>query len=148
MQVGLLEDPVTSEAKMQAGGTKKVCNAKVASGECSLNVAFWHPLSEDMASASKNGVFRLDWLMLIPDGGGKFKLTTGSGSAAHQLAEVDDIQSLSAIYGRSRDEKLRQMFSVGSLTTLHHIMHLDPGTGVYQGKSMMIPAVFVKDIRE
>ena len=39
------------------------------------------------------------------------------------------------------------MFSVGSLTTLHHIMHLDPATGVYQGKSMMIPAVFVKDIR-
>jgi len=33
MQVVLLEDPVTSEAKMQAGGTKQVCNAKVASGE-------------------------------------------------------------------------------------------------------------------
>ena len=93
------------------------------------------------------------------DGPGKFKLTSGSGSEVQQqigdvaeetrqkLAEVDDIQSLSAIYGRSRDEKLRQMFSVGSLTTLHHIMHLDPGTGVYQGKSMMIPAVFVKDIR-
>ena len=70
------------------------------------------------------------------DGPGKFKLTSGSGSEVQQqigdvaeetrqkLAEVDDIQSLSAIYGRSRDEKLRQMFSVGSLTTLHHIMHL------------------------
>ena len=63
MQVVLLEDPVTSEAKMQAGGTKQVCNAKVASGECSLNVAFWHPLSENMTSASKNGVFRLDWMV-------------------------------------------------------------------------------------
>ena len=159
MQVVLLEDPVTSEAKMQAGGTKKVCNAKVASGDCSLNVAFWHPLSEDMASASKNGVFRLDWMMLIPDGPGKFKLTSGSGSAVQQqigdvaeetrqkLAVVDGIQSLSASYGRSREEKLKQMFSVGSLTTLHHIMHLDPATGVYQGRSMMIPAVFVKDIR-
>ena len=159
MQVVLLEDPVTSEARMQAGGTKKVCNAKVASGDCSLNVAFWHPLSEDMASASKNGVFRLDWMMLIPDGPGKFKLTSGSGSAVQQqigdvaeearqkLAVVDGIQSLSASYGRSREEKLKQMFSVGSLTTLHHIMHLDPATGVYQGRSMMIPAVFVKDIR-
>ena len=159
MQVVLLEDPVTSEAKMQAGGTKQVCNAKVASGECSLNVAFWHPLSENMTSASKNGVFRLDWMMLIPDGPGKFKLTSGSGSSVQQqigdvaeeirqkLAVVDDIQSLSANYGKSREEKLRQMFSVGSLTTLHHIMHLDLATGVYQGKSMMIPAVFVKDIR-
>ena len=159
MEVVLLEDAVTSEAKMQGGGTKRVCNAKVASGDCSLNAAFWHPLSEDMATASKNGVYRLDWMMLIPEGPGKFKLTSGSGSLVQQqvgdvaettrgkLAVAEDIKSLSTPYGRSREEKLKQMFSGGSLTTLHHIMHLDPSTGIYQGKSMMIPAVFVKDIR-
>ena len=159
MEVVLLEDAVTSEAKMQGGGTKRVCNAKVASGDCSLNAAFWYPLSEDMATASKNGVYRLDWMMLISEGPGKFKLTSGSGSVVQQqvgdvaeatrgkLAVAEDIKSLSTPYGRSREEKLKQMFSGGSLTTLHHIMHLDPSTGIYQGKSMMIPAVFVKDIR-
>ena len=40
MEVVLLEDAVTSEAKIQGGGTKRVCNAKVASGDCSLNAAF------------------------------------------------------------------------------------------------------------
>ena len=79
MQVALLQDPVT-KAEMQAGGTKKVCNAKVAGGEqleCGVMA------SEDMAWASKSGVFRLglDWMMLIPDGPGKFKLTPGSGSS-------------------------------------------------------------------
>ncbi len=84
MQVVPLEGALTSEAKMQAGGTKKVCNAKVASGECSLHAAFWHPLSEDMAMASKNGVYRLDWMVLIPEGPSKFKLTMGLGSSAQQ----------------------------------------------------------------
>ena len=41
---------------------------------------------------------------------------------------------------------MKQTFSAG-LNTLHHIMHLIPTTGVYSGKSIMIPAVFVKDIR-
>jgi len=159
MEVVLHEDTVTSEAKIQGGGTKRVCNAKVASGDCSLNAVFWHPLSEDMATASKNGVYRLDWMMLIPEGPGKFKLTSGSGSLVQQhvgdVAEAtrgrpvitEDIQSLSTPYGRSREENLMQMFSGGSVTILHHIMYLDPSTGIYQGKSMMIPAVFVKDIR-
>ena len=101
---------------------------------------FWHPLSEDMATASKNGVYRLDWMMLIPEGPGKFKLTSGSGSLVQQqvgdvaeatrgkLAVAEDIQSLSTPYGRSREEKLKQIFSGGNLTTLHHIMHLDPST--------------------
>ena len=44
MQVVLLEDPVTSEAKMQAGGTKQVCNAKVAKWrvqfECGVLASF------------------------------------------------------------------------------------------------------------
>eukprot|EP00438_Fugacium_kawagutii_P007268 Skav211173 [mRNA] locus=scaffold1363:250458:252107:- [translate_table: standard] len=159
LEVVLLEDAVTNEAKIQGGGTKKVSNAKVASGDCSLNVAFWHPLSEDMATASKNGVYRLDWMMLIPEGPGKFKLTSGSGSVVQRifgdeaevvrgrLGVVENITSLSAVYGRSREEKLKEKFAGGSLTTLHHIMHLDPASGSYSGKSMMIPSVFVKDIR-
>ena len=159
MEVVLLEDAVTSEAKLQGGGTKTVCNAKVASGDCSLSAAFWHPLSEDMSTGSKNGVYRLDWMMLIPEGSGNFKLTSGAGSSAKQqvgdvadasrgrLASAKDIKSMSATYGRSREEKLQGKFSAGSLTTLHHIMHLNPATGIYSGKSMMIPAVFVKDIR-
>ena len=56
-------------------------------GDCSLNAAFWHPLSEDMATASKNGVYRLDWMMLIPEGPGKFKLTSGSGSLVQQQVQ-------------------------------------------------------------
>ena len=67
--------------------------------------------------------------------------------ARQELAVVDEIKSLSATCGRSREEKLKQMFSGSSLTILHHIMHLDPATGTYQGKSPMIPAVFAKDIR-
>ena len=159
LEVVVLEDAVATEAKLQGGGTKKVCNAKVASGDCSLNAAFWHPLSEDMATASKNGVYRLDWMMLIPEGPGNFKLTSGAGSSVQQqvgdvadaarrkLAVADDITSLSTTYGRSREEKLKEMFSGGSLTTLHHIMRLNPATGFYSGRSMMIPTVFVKDIR-
>ena len=67
--------------------------------------------------------------------------------ARNKLAVAEDSTSLSATYGRSREEKLKQMFSAGSFTTLHHIMHLDPATGIFQGKSLIIPAVFVKDIR-
>ena len=157
IEVVLLEDPVTKDVTLQDGGKKQVCNVKVGSGDSSLNAAFWHPLSEQMQSASKNGVYRLDWVMLIPEGAGKFKLTTGAGSEVSQsFGEAataarsnlsENTTSLSTVYGRTREEKLKQPFSAGSLTTLHHIMHLNPSTGVYSGKSMMIPAVFVKDIR-
>ena len=52
-----------------------------------MSAAFWHRLPEEMATASKNdSVFRLDWMMLIPDGPGKFKLTSGSGSSVQQQA--------------------------------------------------------------
>ena len=157
LEVVLLEEPVTKDATLQDGGKKQVCNVKVGSGDASLSAAFWHPLSEDMKGAFKNGVFRLDWVMLIPEGSGKFKLTTGAGSNVTQIVGVDasaaraglseNITSLSPIYGRTHEEKMKQNFSVGSLTTLHHIMHLDASSGVYSGKSMLIPAVFVKDIR-
>eukprot|EP00435_Cladocopium_sp_Y103_P049826 s1794_g15.t1 len=77
IEVVLLEDPVTKDVTLQDGGKKQ-------SGDSSLNAAFWHPLSEQMQSASKNGVYRLDWVMLIPEGAGRFKLTTGAGSEVSQ----------------------------------------------------------------
>ena len=157
MEIVFLEEPVIRDATLQDGGKKQVCNVKVGTGDCSLNAAFWHPLSEQMQGASKNGVYRLDWMMLITEGGGKFKLTSGAGSAVRQTfgdeatkaraSLAENITSLSPVRGRSREEKLKQTFSAGSLTTLHHIMYLNPSTGVYSGRSMMIPAAFVKDIR-
>ena len=84
IEMVLLEDPQTKDAKLQDGGQKEVCNVKVGSGDSSLMAAFWHPLSEQMKDASKNGVYRLDWVMLIPEGAGKFKLSSGAGCKVSQ----------------------------------------------------------------
>ena len=64
--------------------------------------------------ASNTGVYRLDWVMLIPEGAGKFKLSTGPGSKVSQSFGDEaallrsslsaDITSLSPAYGRSHEE--------------------------------------------
>ena len=129
IEVVVLEDPQTRDAKLQDGGHKKVCNVKVGSGDSSFTAALWHQLSSQMKDASKNGVYRLDWVTLIPEGGGKFKLSSGAGCKVSQKfgEEADglrtslsaDITSLSPMYGKSHVEKVQQSFSTGSLTTLH-----------------------------
>ena len=134
MEVILFQDPQTSDGKLQDGGQKEVCNVKVGSGDSSLMAAFWHPFSQQMRDASKNGVYRLGWVMLIPEGAGKFKLSSGAGSAVTQTFGDEasslrsglsaDIASLSSVYGKTLQEKLKQSFAMGSLTTLHHVMVL------------------------
>ena len=67
-----------------------------------------------MKDASKNGVYRLDWVTLIPEGAGKFKLSTSAGSKVSQSFGDEaallrsslsaDITSLSPAYGRSHEE--------------------------------------------
>ncbi|CAE8644736.1 unnamed protein product, partial [Polarella glacialis] len=146
-----------TEPTIGPGVTKKLCNLKVATGNEGMSAAFWEPMASQMAQASVGEVFRLDWMTLVPEGNGMFKISsaahstsrlqTGDAADSVRSALATDVESMSATYGRSRAEKLKELFTQGSLSTLDHIQRLNAQEGGYAAKCIMIPAVFVKDIR-
>ena len=54
---------------------------------------------------------------------------------------------MSPVYGRSREQKLTDNYSQGSLSTLEHIRNLNPDEGSYAAGTMLVPDIFLKDIR-
>ena len=81
-------------------------------------------LCEDIAWVSINGVFGLDWVMLIPDGPAKLKSKSRSGISVQghfgivteetrqklELVKVGGSMTFSACLGWSQEEALRQDF--------------------------------------
>ena len=148
----------TVQERNIAGEQKKVCNVCMASGDKSMDTAFWGAeLAEQICQMPKGTVCRLDWMILIPQGDGKFKLTSTRASTitkqegpqadavTNNLAQ--NIQNMSPVYGRSRLQKLTDQYSQGSLSMVDHLRQLNPSEGAYAAGTLLVPAVFVKDIR-
>ncbi|CAE8689896.1 unnamed protein product [Polarella glacialis] len=124
-----------TEPSIGPGVTKKVCNLKVATGSKGMSASFWEPMAMQMAQASVGEVFRLDWMTLVPEGNGMFKISSASHSTSRlqtgdaadtaRSALATDVESISATYGRTRAEKLKELFTQGSLSTLDHVQRLN-----------------------
>ena len=64
----------SQERPMPTGGTKPVANLKVATGATVMAAAFWDSQAQQMGAAKVGQVYRIDWVMLKPEGNGKYSL--------------------------------------------------------------------------
>ena len=146
-----------TEATVQ-GTSKKVCNLQVASGDKAMSAAFWdEELATQMSAATAGQVFRLDYFTLVPEGNGCYKLTSntasrvalqdGAGAEAVRAGLSAKVDTMSAVYGKSRDDKMKEQFQQVSLIMVHHVRSMDATTGFYTNCNFLVPALYVKDVR-
>ena len=137
------------------GVSKLVANLKVATGKKDMAAAFWEDLAQQMGEASTGQVYRLDWMILKPEGAGKCSLgSTAMSSVAllegdtasavgNNLAVATDRETMSATYGQSRKDKMKKAPCHSDLFTLETIQSLQLGTpGV-----VLVPAMYAVDVR-
>ena len=140
------------------GTSKKVCNLQVASGDKAMSAAFWdEELATQMSHATAGEVFRLDYFTLVPEGNGCYKLTSntascveleaGAGAEAVRAGLSDKVDTMSAVYGKSCDDKLKEKFQQVSLIMVSHVKSMDATTGFYTNRNFLVPALYVKDVR-
>ena len=140
------------------GTSKKVCNLQVASGDKAMSAAFWdEELATQMSHATAGEVFRLDYFTLVPEGNGCYKLTSntasrvelqaGAGAEAVRAGLSDKVDTMSAVYGKSRDDKMKEKFQPVSLIMVSHVKSMDATTGFYTNRNFLVPALYVKDVR-
>jgi len=143
------------DRSMSDGKMKPVCNLKVATGSNEMTAAFWDHLAEKMGKATSGQVYRLDWMVLKLEGGGKYQLSSISGTkttliegskakaVSDNLADPASMQTMSATFGKTREDKMNEATSPGSLTTVEAIETLKltkPGV-------LLVPAAYVLDAR-
>ena len=143
------------ERPVPGGKMKSVSNLKIATGNNEMAAAFWNDLAVKMERATVGQVYRLDCMVLKPEGGGNYQLSSISsttislieGSSAKavsdNLGDAVSMQTMSARYRKSREDKLKEPTSRGSLTTLEAIETLELTTsGV-----LLVPASYGLDVR-
>jgi len=76
-----VDEAAEPTARNVDGVEKTVTNLKVAFGDRKIDAAFWGiRLAQEMATAKRGDVYRFDWMTLMPQGQGMFKLTTSGGA--------------------------------------------------------------------
>ncbi len=120
----------SQERNMPTGGAKPVANLKVATGKTTMAAAFWESLAQKMGSATVGQVFRIGWVMLKPEGPGKYSLGSVSGttvellegaqatSVSDNLAESSAMVSMSTSYSLSYEDKMKKPFGKAICTRL------------------------------
>ena len=138
---------------------KAVCDMKVATGNTDISVALWEGLAAKLSTATAGQVYRFDWMMLKPEGAGKFQLTSMASSKVwlvegqqadalrDNLADASQMQSMSSSYGRSREDKLKDACSQGSLTTIRDLLSLTSIGSLTAAGAIIVPATYITDIR-
>ena len=145
----------SKEVNVGPNKTKPVANLKVATCDTVMAAAFWESASEIMSSAKVNEVYLLDWIMLKREPGGKFSLTSVSGTQVHRevgdaasavtdgLANSSDMVNLSTQYGQSYEDKMAKPVSQLDLHLLETIQALQLGSK----SAVSVPGCYVWDAR-
>ena len=110
-----------------------------------------------MSHATAGEVFRLDCFTVVPEGNGCYKLTSntascvelqaGAGAEAVRAGLSDKVDTMSAVYGKSRADKMKEKFQQVSLIMVSHVKSMDATTGFYANRNFLVPALCVKDVR-
>jgi hypothetical protein len=147
------------ERNVGGGVMKPVCNVNVATGNKDMSAALWGALAAQMAAATLGQVYRFDWMMLKPEGEGKFSLQSVTSSKLclvegqqadalrDNLADASKMESMSAVYGRGREDKLKEPCSQGSLTTIKDLGGLTTMGGKSAAGVIIVPATHIMDMR-
>jgi hypothetical protein len=140
LEVAVTEAGDTIERTMPEGGKKLVANVKVATGNKEMAAAFWEGMGDVMGKAPVGSCYRLEWMILKPDGPGKYALTSISSSSVHllegseanaissNLAEPGSMQGMSQVYGKTRIDKMKDPVSRGVLLSLEILHRLGLGS--------------------
>ena len=145
----------SQERPMPTGGTKPVANLKVATGATVMAAAFWDSQAQQMGAAKVGQVYRIDWVMLKPEGNGKYSLGSVSATSATlqagdeaadvsaSLADSTAMVSMSTSYALSHGDKMIKPTSQADLFALDNIEIFKlSAAGV-----LLLPAVYVLDVR-
>ena len=143
------------ERSMPNGKMKHVNNLKIATGNHHMTAAFWDDLALKMEKATVGQVYRLDCIMLKPEGDGKYQLSSvtnttisliegaSAKAVSDNLGDSSSMQTMSVRHGKSREDKLKEAASRGSLTIVEAIENLKLSTY----RVVLVPATYVLDVR-
>ena len=145
----------SQERSMPTGGTKPVANLKVATGATVMAAAFWDSQAQQMGAAKVGQVYRIDWVMLKPEGNGKYSLGSVSATSATlqagdeaadvsaSLADSTAMVSMSTSYSLSYEDKMKKLPCQGDLFALDNIEIFK----LVAPRILLLPAVYVLDAR-
>ena len=145
-----------TEPEVSPGMKKPVTNLRISLHDKAMSAAFWGPeLASCMSGASVGEVYRIDWIMAVPEGVNNVKLSSTTGTSVRKLegAEADTVRtglaacptSMSAVYRKSRQEKLDEEVSRANLSLVEHMAKADVQQDAYKG-TVMVPGCFVRDV--
>ena len=134
---------------------KPVANLRMATGTTIMAAAFWERLAETMGAAKVGQVYRLDWMLLKQEAGGKYSLTSvaatavaleqGEAATALQdsLAVPSEMVCMSTRHSQTYTDKMKKKHAQADLYSLEEILSLQIRTPCV----LLVPACYVLDAR-